>query len=295
MHFSKAIVFSYPPGLDFTPLEAMLAELPFKPCEPSAMSSEGFVPPVYMDDAPFAYRTGELILIAVQTESRIVPPAVVDERLEAKVKEHEDKEGCRPGGRMRKRLKEEVVAELMARSFTVKKKAFALIDQERHFFVVNTSSRKTAETVVSHVRAAIGSFPAIPLSSPDLPASRMTEWLASGNLPELWTLGDECVLKGPDSASVRIKGVDLHSEEVAKHLEAGMKVSRLAASVGDDYEFVLDESLAVSKFSVLVETELPDGQDDMQAHVDAELLLFATYFRRLLDSLRGSFQLSVAT
>lgn len=80
MHFSKAIVFSYPPGLDFTPLEAMLAELPFKPCEPSAMSSEGFVPPVYMDDAPFAYRTGELILIAVQTESRIVPPAVVDER-----------------------------------------------------------------------------------------------------------------------------------------------------------------------------------------------------------------------
>jgi recombination associated protein RdgC len=44
MQFTKVIAFSYPPGLDFTPLEAMLADLPFKPCEPSAMSSEGFVP-----------------------------------------------------------------------------------------------------------------------------------------------------------------------------------------------------------------------------------------------------------
>jgi DNA recombination-dependent growth factor C len=44
-------------------------------------------------DAPFAYRTGELVLIAVQTESRIVPPAVVNERLAAKVKEIEEKEG----------------------------------------------------------------------------------------------------------------------------------------------------------------------------------------------------------
>ena len=259
------------------------------------MSSEGFVPPVYMEDAPFAYRTGELILIAVQTESRIVPPSVVNERLAAKVKEIEEKEGRTPGGRTRKRLNEEDVAELMARSFTTKKKTFALIDQERRLFLVNTSSRKTAETVVSHIRAALGSFPAIPLSSPDMLASRMTDWLATGNLPVLWAMGDECVLKGPDSASVRIKGVDLHSEEVAKHLEAGMKVSRLAASVGEDYEFVLDESLAVGKFAVLVESELPDGEDDMQAYVNAQLFLFATYFRRLLDSLRGSFQISLAT
>jgi recombination associated protein RdgC len=58
---------------------------------------------------------------------------------------------------------------------------------------------------------------------------------------------------------------------------------------------VLDESLAVSKFAVLVESELPEGDDDMQSYVNAQLFLFVTYFRRLLDSLRGSFQLSLAT
>ena len=294
MQFTKVIAFSFPKSLDFTPLEAMLADLAFKACEPSAMSSEGFVPPVYMDDAPFAYRTGDLILIALQSESRIVPPAVVNERLAAKVKEIEVKEGRIPGSRTRRKLKEEVIAELMLRSFTVKKKTFAMLDLERNLFLVNTSSRKAAEILVSHIRAAMGSFPVIPLSTPDMPASRMTDWLASGNLPDGWSLGDECVLKGPDSASVRIKGVDLHSEEVVRHLEAGMKVSRLAAGVGEDYEFVLDESLAVTKFGVLVEAELPEETEDMCAYTNAQLFLFITYYRKLFDSLNESFQISLA-
>ncbi|WP_394697415.1 recombination-associated protein RdgC [Pseudoxanthomonas japonensis] len=293
MHFSKVIAFTFPPGMDFTALEAMLSDLEFKPCEPSAMSSAGFVQPVHMDDAPFAYRTGELILVAVQTETRIVPPAVVNERLAAKVKDLEEKEGRIPSSRTRRRLKEEVIADLMARTFTTKKRTYALIDLERNLFLVNTSTRKTAENVVSHIRSALGSFPAIPLSSQDSPASRMTDWLASGNLPEGWSLGDECVLKGPDAASVRIKGVDLHSDEVTKHIEAGMKVSRVAASAGEDYEFVLDESLAITKFAVLVESELPETED-MMAFVNAQLFLFHTYHKRLMDTLRGSFQLSLA-
>ena len=58
----------------------------------------------------------------------------------------------------------------------------------------------------------------------------MTAWLAHRNLPDDFVLGEECELREPgeDGGVVRCRGVDLLSEEVETHLNAGKQVARLA-------------------------------------------------------------------
>ena len=48
---------------------------------------------------------------------------------------------------------------------------------------VDTSSRKAAESVVSDIRHAIGSFPALPLNAEVAPRSILTSWIAGDPLP----------------------------------------------------------------------------------------------------------------
>ena len=293
--FNNIIAFSFPPTMDFGALEQMIEELKFAPCEPSAMSSAGFVPPVMGgDDAPLVHRYNDMILLALQTETRVVPPRAVDDRLAQMLKEVEEREGRVPGSRARKAMKEQVVSELMGKSFTVKSRVLAILDQNRHLLLVNTSSRKEAETFASHLRSAMGSFPAIPLSCKSSPIMVMTHWLASKNAPELLTLGDSCTLKGPDSAQVTIKNLDLHSEEVEGHLQSGLTVSKLALLSGDSYALELDEHLVLRKFNILAEPPEDLDDEDRYAATNASLFMLITHVRMALDQLDAALQFNYA-
>nr|WP_312130745.1 recombination-associated protein RdgC [Stenotrophomonas pavanii] len=287
MHFFRNITaFSFPKKLDLTELEPALEVLAFQPCAPQALSSEGFVPvegegsdaPRYVRECSGAY------LVAVQAESRVLPRRVVDEQLGARLKEIELKEGRHPGGRERRRLKEELVADLLARSFTVKDRTRALLDGERGLLLVETSSRKAAENIASHLRSALGSFPCVPLSTRVAPCTWMSSMVRDGQLPAPMTLGESCVLKGGESSQVTIKRLDLGGEEVLGHLTAGMSVARLALDSPELFGFELDETLVVHKFNCHVEVEMPD-EGELLAALDTRVFLLVSHYRKLIDVL----------
>src|SRR3546814_1853223 len=77
----------------------------------------------------------------------------------------EQREGRKPGGRARKRLKEDLVHELLPRAFVKPSRTDAVLDLEHGLCIVDSSSRKSAEGVVSEIRNALGSFPALPLNA----------------------------------------------------------------------------------------------------------------------------------
>src|SRR5690606_41935145 len=90
-------------------------------------------------------RVGNAIWLAVGSENKILPGSVVNELLAQKVAEIEEKEGRKLGGKARKRLKDDLLHELLPRAFVKTSRTDALLDLEHGFLAVDASSRKTAE------------------------------------------------------------------------------------------------------------------------------------------------------
>jgi recombination associated protein RdgC len=173
----------------------------------------------------------------------------------------------------------------------------ALLDLGNGLCIVDTSSRKSAESVVGEIRRALGSFPALPLNAEVAPRSVLTGWIAGEALPNGFTLGDECELKdaADKGAVVKCQRHDLACDEIAKHLEAGKQVTRLALTLDDHVSFVLGEDLVLRKFKLLdgaVDQLESTERDDLRAELDARFALMAAEARRLFSVLEPALKLS---
>src|SRR5690606_29922002 len=117
MFFRNLTLFRFPVSLDLEGLEDALAAQPLKPVGPLELSSRGFVPTLGRDSEAYAQRIGDAAGVGVGGEAGRLPAAVVNDMLAGKLDEAEEREGRRPGGRARKRMKDELVHELLPRAF----------------------------------------------------------------------------------------------------------------------------------------------------------------------------------
>ncbi|WP_147652980.1 recombination-associated protein RdgC [Vulcaniibacterium gelatinicum] len=299
MFFRNLTCFRFPASLDLADLESRLADCALKPVGPLEPSSRGFVPPFGRDAEAYAHRVGNAVWLSVGGEDRLLPAAVVNDQLAKKLAALEEREGRKPGGRARKRLKEELVQELLPRAFVRPTRTDALLDLGHGVCVVDTASRKTGEAVVSEIRRALGSFPALPLNAEVAPRGVLTGWLAGDPLPAGLALGDECELRDPadQGAVVKVQRMELQSDEIARHLEAGKQVARLALTLDDHVSFVLGEDLVVRKFKLLdgaVDQLESSEREDLRAELDARFALMAGEFERLFAVLEAALKLSKA-
>ena len=299
MFFRNLTLFRFPTTLDFSQLDTLLPEMILKPVGALDMSSRGFVPPFGRGDDVLAHRSGDALWLTVGGEDKILPGSVVNDLLAKKLAEIEEKEGRKPGGRTRKRLKEDLVHELLPRAFVKPSRTDAMLDLEHGFVAVDTSSRKNAETVVSEIRHAMGSFPALPLNAEVAPRSILTGWIAGEPLPEGLSLGEECELKDAmdGGAVVKCQNQDLQGDEIAKHLEAGKQVTRLALTLDDHLSFVLGEDLVIRKLKFLdgaVDQLENTEREDLRAELDARFALMSGEVKRLFVVLEAALKLSKA-
>lgn len=299
MFFRNLTLFRFPTALDFSQLDELLPEAALKPVGPLELSSRGFISPFGRAEEALSHCINDAIWLSVGGEDKILPGAVVNDLLQKKLLEIEEKEGRKPGGKTRKRLKDDLLHELLPRAFVKPSRTDALIDLEHGFIAVDASSRKTGENVVSEVRRALGSFPALPLNAEVAPRSVLTGWIAGEPLPEGLSLGEECELKDAmeGGAVVKCQNQELQSDEIAKHLEAGKQVTKLALVLDDHVSFVLGEDLIVRKLKFLdgaVDQLENTEHDDLRAELDARFALMAGELKRLFLVLEHALKLSKA-
>ena len=122
----------------------------------------------------------------------------------------------------------------------------------------------------------------------------MTGWLTHQNLSDDFALGEECELREPgdEGGVVRCRGVDLLSEEVETHLNAGKQVARVSLSWQERMSLVIAEDLCLRrlKFSdeLLKENEaIPD--DELAARLDADFALMSEAVIGLQESVMALF------
>lgn len=302
MFFRNLTLFRFPSNLKFDDLEQQLPEAALKPVGPMEMSSRGFISPFGRaagDDASLLHRIDDAIWVTVGGEDKNLPSSTVNDLLQKKIDAFEKEQGRRPGGRMRRQMKDDLVAELLPKALVKPTRTDALIDLKHGVIVVDTSSRKAAETVVSQIRQAMGSFPALPVNAEVAPRAILTGWIAGEAMPDGLSLGDECEMRDPadSGAVVKVQRMELAGEEIDTHLEAGKQVARLALTLDDHTSFVMGEDLVIRKFKLLdgaVEQLESNERDDIRAELDARFALMSAEFRRLFTVIEAALKISKA-
>ena len=297
MFFRNLTLFRFSPAVatDLDRLDEALAEHRLRPCGPLEMFTRGFVPPVGRGEGePLTHAVKQSTLFTVGGEDKLLPAAVINDELHRKVQKIAEEEGRKVGGRERKRIKEDLLNELLPRAFVRQSRMSAYVDKKHGWLVLDTSSRKSAENALSQVREALGSFPAVPLAPEEGPRVLMTDWLATGNLPAGLALGDECELRDPATATgaiAKCRRQDLDAEEVAEHLRNGKQVFQLGLVFEDRMSFVLGEDLVVRKLKFLdvVLDALDGGETDAIGEFDATHTLLAGEVDNLLSHLATIF------
>jgi recombination associated protein RdgC len=301
MFFRNLTLFRFPASIaeSFEEIEERLAEHVLKPVGPLELASHGFVSPFGRSDQTLSHRIGDAVLMSLGSESRLLPSSVVNDALSEKLEHIRESEGRNPGGRERKRIKEEILTDLLPRAFVRTGRGAGYVDLTEGWCVIDSSSRKNGEAFVSAIREALGSFPAVPLNAESSPRALMTSWIDGEPLPEGFVLGDEVELRDPvdTGAIIKARHQELTAEEVREHLKCGKQAFQVGLVFEDRLSFVLGEDTVIRKlkFLELATEALDNGERDTQRdEVDAVFALMSGELRVLLKRLEAVFGISKA-
>lgn len=265
--------------LDAEALHEALLEKAFKPCGGLDTHSLGWAPPLGKHSELLVHAANGRLMICQRREDRILPAAVIREALAEKVDAIEAAE-ARPVGRKEKtRLKDEIVVDMLPRAFTRSSHLYAYIDPKAGWIVVDSATPKKAEEMLSLLRETLGSLKIKPLAVSNSPAMVMTRWLEN-SVPQPFVAADECELKEPveNGGIVRGRKLDLGSDEVRSHLEAGKQVTKLGVEWNERIACLLCDDLSIKRLRFLdlvMEEAAEVDADDAAARFDADFTLMA--------------------
>jgi recombination associated protein RdgC len=249
-----------------TPIDTLdLSANTFTPCTAQQEVSQGFVPVegelVYTDTNTHHH-------IALKTETKRVPAGLLREEINKRI----ESLPFHPTKAEKDTIKSNVHFELLAKAFPTSKVTEAYITDNT--IVVNTSSLKLAEELVSQLRVALGGLTATLYNIEDI-TFKMTDWVDKGDtLPEGLIVGDSALLLGLDS-SIKYKRHDLSCNEIKSHIADGLQVTSLGLEL-EGIKFTLTED---SQFKSLKFDYESDG-------FDADCLLLADVVDKLLATVR---------
>jgi recombination associated protein RdgC len=293
MWFRNLLVYRLTQDISFSTetLETALAAKPARPCASQELATYGFVAPFGKGaDAPLLHASQGFFLISARKEERILPGSVVKDAVKEKVDEIESEQMRKVYKKEREQIKDEIVQAFLPRAFIRKSATFAAIAPEQGLILVNASSAKRAEDLLSALREAIGSLPVRPLGVKIAPSATLTEWVKGQQAAAGFQVLDECELRDSheDGGIVRCKRQDLTGEEVQLHMSSGKQVTQLSLAWQDKLSFVLDDKLVIKRLrfeDLLQEQAEQDGGDDDLSQQDASFTLMMLTLVEFLPAL----------
>lgn len=247
-------------------LNKKLEPMAFRPCGSHEAFSFGFAPPMGDSSDQLVHSANGFMMICGKREERMLPASVINDSLKLSISLLDRKFSRKEV----QTIKDEIIFDLLPKAFTKSSLIYAYIDTKNGYIVVDSSSAKKAEDLLSALRKCLGSLPAVPLNTVSKPSVVMTYWLENGGLPPSFNVGIECELRdqSDEQGTVKIKNIDLDSDEITNHIEHGKQVTKLAMRWFDHIDFVIDENLAVKRLKFL--DLIQDQADAIEAETEAQ-------------------------
>lgn len=261
MWFKQCKAYRLPETPDAAVLAEALDEHRF--VQPGGMDwfTDGFtVPQPFGDELVFA--ANKTLGISLKREERVLPGAVIKTALDEKIANIEAEEARKVGRKEKQELKEQIIDELLPRSFTRASRTDAVLADG--YLLINQTGNK-AETLLSHLREALGGLPAHPTFTRHSVSELMNQWLLRGEADGQFELGDYVALVGAGDMApeVRIKREDVTAEEVVRHVKNGKRVVELGLVWRESVVLVLTQDLTLKRISYLDHL-----QEDAESHGD---------------------------
>lgn len=284
--FKNAAIFRVEPGFRFD--ASILERNRFQDCGPTDQQSSGFIEPCDHSSAMLIHSVAGHQLLCYQSENKLLPGSVVDEIVKERLDAIEEREGYRPGRKQTRKIKEEVICDLLPKAFTQKRRTLALLAGD--YFIVDTSSAARADAVVESVKLALDMIPFKLINTNSSPMSAMSVWLAS-ELPDDLTLGCDATLEksAADRPQMRYVRTDLTADAQDKIAE-GWRPIKLALTFDDRLSFNLSADLHLTRIAMSdVSNEQSSDDKDAQSIFDAGIVLTAGEISKALDYLIEQF------
>jgi recombination associated protein RdgC len=289
--FKNVLVYSLTQPLDLLQFVDKLNEKVFNPCSPTDAISVGWAKPAeFLEDNNLVYRIGRYDLIALKTESKVLPSASINKILTEKITEIESREQRRVKGRERSDLKDQIIHELLPRALSKESVTMAYVDRVKQQIVVNASSASVAEKLLSHLRKTIGLLPVVPLAVENNVTGTMTSWIGD-RFPEGFVPGNSASISTDEDGVIKLKNIDLLSQDIRSHIEAGGRVTKIALTWEDKVAFDFDSSLGIKRIRLLdlFNENRDEEYDSAAALFEADLTLFAGGMTELIEKLVALF------
>lgn len=281
-------------------LQAKLQEHLYSPCKSQELSRYGWSAPCKQLDDQLVHQAQGFFMIAARKEEKILPANVIKDALSERVSQIEQADARKVYKKERDQLKDEIILDLLPRAFSKHQQTFALIAPQQGWVVVDASSHKRAEELLSFLRGTLGS---LPVTLPDVqhsPSAIMSHWLENrADLPTDIQILDECELRDNllEGGVIRIKGQQLEDDEFIAHLEAGKRVVKLSLEWEEQLKFLLHEDLSIKRLKLTEQLQTTLAEENIEDEItqfDADMVYmgmeFSKLFPKLLDVFGGSAQ-----
>ncbi len=274
-------------------LNEKLAEFCFNPCGNLDPLRYGFEFPLGRHGSEFVHVTNGYIMICAKKQEKILPGGVIKEALEEKVQAISEAESRSVSRKERDALKDEIIFSLLPKAFTRSTLDYAYIAPQEKLIVVNSSSAKRAEDLLSKLREALGSLRCLPIAPKNIPTQVMTHWLRESQAPHQFELGEEVELQATkDGRVVRCKKLDLTAAEIRNHLESGMHVTKIALIWKESISCIIDDQLGIKrvKFEDVISDKANERNPESKAEqFDADFAIMAMELKNFIDALLAAF------
>jgi recombination associated protein RdgC len=258
----------------------------FEPCGPFTERSSGFAPVAPELNDALARRVNGADLIRLRSQSRVLPHAVVNEELEMRAEEFQERTGEAPRGRDKRRLKAEVRDELLPKAMLRSDRLWGFFDLGEKLLAIDAAQEAAAERFLRRLQAAMDHLQFRPLQF-KRPIADFLNSAFLGGAPQQFALGRECRMQDAvDKASVvRWTNFDLGDRSIRDHVANGMRLTHLGIIYDNMLSFVLDENGVLTKMKFVGMDDDSEHGDDALSRMDAEFVLLTGTLRRLLGDL----------
>ena len=259
----------------------------FKPCGPLTERSSGWMP-IFPDASDLlARRLNGADLLKLRSQSRVLPPGVINEELEVRIEEYRDRMQEAPSPREKRRLKAETRDELMPKAMVKSDKIWGYVDLKEKLVGIDAAQSSVAERFLRRLRAPFGELNLSPLQF-QRPVGDLLTRIFLGDAPGQFAVGRECRMQDAADvgATVRWTQFDLSDATIRNHVADGMRLTHLAIEYDNILSCVLDENGVITKLRFIGMDDDTDDRNDPLARLDAEFVLFSGTMRNLIGDLR---------
>jgi len=268
-------------------LSTSLEQAGFEPCGPLTERSSGWVAIDPDTSDSLARRVNGADLIRMRSQSRVLPAAVINEELEARIEEYRSRMQEAPSPREKRRLKAEARDELMPKAMLKSDRVWGYVDLKEKVLGIDTALESVAERFLRRMQASLDGINIRPLQFMK-PVDELLSGIFFEDAPRQFSLGRECRMQdlGDAASKVRWTDFDLSDKSIRDHVANGMRLSHLSIVYDNIMNFVMDENGVITKLKFIGMDDDNEGHTDPLARQDAEFVLITATLRNLLGDLK---------